>query len=106
MGTYSRSHIELGRRLCAAYVSFVMRTRRFDAVLSHMPKKISSFWIELARLVALRAGTRTSPEGSTMLDTGHDTQGTHGRLPEGGHTLGKRKNTVKRLPRSTQQPPT
>jgi hypothetical protein len=55
------TQVELARRLCAAYVSFRMRTRGIDSVLHHMPKKISNFWIELARLVTLQR-RRSAPD--------------------------------------------
>ena len=52
------TQVELARRLCAAYVSFRMGTRRIDSTLPHVPKKIGTFWIELARLVTLKSGRR------------------------------------------------
>jgi len=49
------TQVELARRLCAAYVSFRMGTRRIDSTLPRVPKRIGTFWIELARLVTLKS---------------------------------------------------
>jgi hypothetical protein len=35
-----------------------MGTRRIDSTLPHVPKKIGTFWIELARLVTLKSRRR------------------------------------------------
>jgi hypothetical protein len=53
-GPVRRSEVELARRLCAAYISFRMGRRGVDAILCQVPKKIGSFWIELARLMSSR----------------------------------------------------
>jgi len=53
-----RSQVELARRLCAAYVSFRVGARRIDSVLHHVPDKIGSFWINLARFVSSSANKR------------------------------------------------
>jgi hypothetical protein len=60
------THVELARRLCAAYVSFRMRRRGIDAVLRHVPKKIGHFWIELARLVTLQRRRSAPDENDKM----------------------------------------
>ncbi len=54
------TQVDLARRLCAAYVAFRMGTRRIDATLPYVPKKIGIFWIEMARLVTLKS-RRSAP---------------------------------------------
>jgi hypothetical protein len=40
---------ELGRRLAAAYVSYVLGRKSIDRVLTDIPKEISGFWKIVAR---------------------------------------------------------
>lgn len=42
---------EIGRRLAAAYVSYIAGHKRVDRMLARTPRKVSKFWKELARLL-------------------------------------------------------
>jgi hypothetical protein len=102
------THVELARRLCAAYVSFRMRTRGIDSVLGHMPKKIGNFWIELARLVTLQRRTRTTDRNNEVPTDRYNTRGTYELPHEGDRTSGRtraKRSTGKKSPLSREKHP-
>ena len=55
---------ELGRRLAAAYISYVLGRKSIDRVLTHVPKEISGFWKTVARgMMAQQASMGSSHVG-------------------------------------------
>jgi hypothetical protein len=57
---------ELGRRLAAAYISYVLGRKSIDRVLTHVPKEISGFWKMMARgTLAQHASMGSSRVGNT-----------------------------------------
>ena len=103
------TRVELARRLCAAYVSFRMRTRGVDSVLPHMPKKIGHFWIELARLVTLQRRRSAPDENDEMPKDKYNTRGTSELPDEGDHPSVKtsaKRSASKKIPHSREKHPT
>lgn len=103
------THVELARRLCAAYVSFRMRRRGIDSVLPHMPKTIGHFWIELARLVTLQRRTSAPDENDEMPKDRSNTRGAVELPDEGDHTSVKtraKRSASKKIPHSREKRPT
>jgi len=103
------TQVELARRLCAAYVSFRMRTRGIDSVLPHMPKKIGHFWIELARLVTLQRRRSAPDENDEMPMDRYNTRGTSELPDEGDYTSVKtsaKRSASKKIPHSREKHPT
>jgi hypothetical protein len=80
-----------------------MRRRGIDSLLPHMPKRIGTFWIELARLVTLQR-QRMPPDESDQTPQGRDnTRGTHELRDPGVHMSLKtrvKRNATKKIPHS------
>jgi hypothetical protein len=103
------THVELARRLCAAYVSFRMRRRGIDAVLRHVPKKIGHFWIELARLVTLQRRRSAPDENDKMPRDRYNARGTVELPDEGDHTAVRtsaKRSASKKIPHAREKRPT
>jgi hypothetical protein len=57
---------ELGRRLAAAYVSYILGRKSIDRVLIDIPKEIGGFWKTVARgMFAQHASMGSSRLGQT-----------------------------------------
>jgi hypothetical protein len=80
-----------------------MRRRAIDSLLPHMPKRIGTFWIEVARLVTLQRH-RTPPDEKDETPPGRDnTRGTHELRDPGVHISRKtrvKRNVTKKMPHS------
>ena len=57
---------ELGRRLTAAYISYILGRKSIDHVLTNTPQEIGGFWKKLARGMFAQHGAMRSLMSQTF----------------------------------------
>lgn len=58
---------KVGRRLAAAWISYLEGRKSVDRTLNKMPEQVGRFWRELADLIYVAKGMRVQEEPNLML---------------------------------------